>query len=58
MNYLSSSPAKMLEPLEQNLMNEVYPGAQHEIKEEQFGLHSQMNAMTAMKDDFLKEEQH
>lgn len=48
----------MLEPLEQNLMNEVYPGAQHEIKEEQFGLHSQMNAMTAMKDDFLKEEQH
>ena len=58
MNDLSASPAKMFEPLEQNLMNEVYPCAQNEMKEDQLGLHSQMNAMTAMKEDFFKEEQH
>lgn len=58
MNYHTATPAKIFDPLEQNLMNELYPSSQNDAKEDQLGIQKQMNPMTTMKADFFKEEQH
>lgn len=57
MNYVLTNRAQIPTLISHVPENEAYPGTPQEVKEEQYGLHTHMNPMTAMKNDYFSEQQ-